>query len=142
MYKLILLPILSLMVMGCASNIHREGYNIKNLSTPLLTKENYTNQVPIKLNADLTGHESTVKGTVTMGDSGFSLKCGQDLVLAKLENEAIAVGANLINITWESYPSIISSCYRAKAQLIFISYVEWASTLKTDPQYRVGIYQN
>lgn len=125
---------------GCASNIQRKGYSIKDLKSGAPSAV-AANAFPVKLNVDLTGHDHEILGTVTIGDSGFSVKCGADYVLGLVQNEAAAVGANLINVTWESYPSIISSCYRVKAQLILVKDKEWFSTLKTDPQYRVGIYQ-
>jgi hypothetical protein len=141
MAKIIPCICLCLFLTGCASHIQRQGYSIKSLKAPLSAKVKYTYQVPVKLKVDLAGHDHEVLGEVTIGDSGFSVKCGEDYVLALVENEALAVGANLINITWEQYPSIISSCYRLKAQLILVKDKEWAVTLKTDPQYRVGIYQ-
>jgi hypothetical protein len=58
-------------------------------------------------------------GILKIGDTGFSINCGWDVVLDKAKMEARKVGGNAIKITKHIPPSILgSSCHRITAQIL------------------------
>lgn len=60
-------------------------------------------------------------GKTAIGDSGFTVNCGLDVMIEKAKNEARKIGANAIVITEHILPSIWgSSCHRIKADLVII----------------------
>lgn len=56
-------------------------------------------------------------GELKIGDSGFSTKCGYDIVLEKARLTARKSGANIIRITEIKKPGFASSCYRIKGKM-------------------------
>lgn len=130
MQKLVLFFCL-IMFMGCSSTMVRHGYNLKNLP---VNKDTQCN-IPIKRSFPYNKDEVEILGTIKAGDSGFSVKCGEAYVLKQFQQEACALGADLINIIDESRFDILSTCYRAKAEFLRFNDREKVKGLTSDPLY-------
>ncbi len=118
---------------GCSSVITRTGYTLEDISN----KENkYYCSVPIKKNFVYKNDEVEILGEIKSGDSGFSTDCGKGRVLNLFRQEAGALKADLINITYERDIDIWSSCYRAKAQFLRFKDREKAKNLDSDSVYK------
>jgi hypothetical protein len=61
-----------------------------------------------------------VLGTVEFGDAGLSVDCGKDAVREAMRAEACKAGGNGVIILKEKFPSLVSTCYRATAQLVYV----------------------
>lgn len=61
-----------------------------------------------------------VLGTVKIGDTGFSVDCGWDVVIYNAKNEAQKIGGNAIKITSHSPPDLMSTCDRIEATILKI----------------------
>jgi len=59
-------------------------------------------------------------GTVKVGDSGFSVKCGYDLALDNIKLQARKAGGNAVKITEHKPPDFLSSCHRITAKILRI----------------------
>lgn len=59
-------------------------------------------------------------GTLSIGDTGFTTKCGYEIVLEQAKLEARKNGANIVKITEHKLPNAMgSTCHRIKATLYF-----------------------
>ncbi|MDP2906009.1 MAG: hypothetical protein Q8O22_06905 [Candidatus Omnitrophota bacterium] len=121
-----------ILLAGCASVITRYGYDVKDISN----KNAYLGcSIPIKKDLQYNKNDMEVLGSVKSGDTGFSLECGKGYVLGIFKQEACALGADLINITYERGFDIWSSCYRAKAEFLRFKDREKVKTLRSDAAY-------
>ncbi len=59
-------------------------------------------------------------GTIKIGDTGFTLNCNYETVLENAKIEARKIGGNAIKITEHSFPNLLSSCHRIKADILRI----------------------
>lgn len=59
-------------------------------------------------------------GEVRLGDTGFSTRCSELEARNILRQEACNVGANLVNITMEQRPNLMSTCYRCSASMYYV----------------------
>lgn len=129
--KRIILILSLAMLMGCSSTMTRTGYSLKSLQT----NKNAQCDIPIKKNFPHSRNEIEILGSIRAGDSGLSVKCGEAYVLKRFQQEACALGADLINITDESRFDILSTCYRAKAEFLRFKDRTKAKDLVPDPVY-------
>ncbi len=68
---------------------------------------------------------SEVLGQVKVGDTGFSTKCGYDIVINKAKLEARKAGGNAIKIIKHKPPTVMgSSCHRITANILKIEDIE------------------
>lgn len=51
-------------------------------------------------------------GKVSIVDSGFTMKCSYDVVLANAQNQARSMGGNLLQITKHKEPTMMSTCHQ------------------------------
>lgn len=117
---------------GCSSAITRYNYNMQYSSG----KEKSSNfMIPIKQNFNYNKDEVEILGSILAGDTGVSFQCGESYVLSIFQQEAYALGADLINITYERKMDIWSSCYRAKAEFLRFKNRDVVKTLKSDVEY-------
>ena len=130
MRKIVLLFSL-IMVMGCSSTMTRYGYKLQSLS---INKDTQCT-IPIKNNFPYKKDEVEILGSIRAGDSGFSVKCGEAYVLKQFQQEACALGADLINIIDESRFDILSTCYRAKAEFLRFKDRGKVKNLVSDPLF-------
>ena len=63
-------------------------------------------------------NDSEYLGEVKIGDSGFSINCGYDVVIDQAKLEARKVGGNAIKIIKHNRPDIISSCHRITVRVL------------------------
>ncbi|MCK9573319.1 MAG: hypothetical protein M0R20_02815 [Candidatus Omnitrophica bacterium] len=117
---------------GCSSAITRYNYNLQ--YSPSKDKT-FNRRAPIKKNFVYNNYEVEILGSILAGDTGFSFECGEGYVLDIFQKEAYALGADLINITYERRMDIWSSCYRAKAEFLRFKNRRIAKDLKSDSQY-------
>lgn len=118
---------------GCSSVITRTGYTLEDISK---NENKYYCSVPIKKNFVYKNDEVEILGEIKSGDSGFSTDCGKGRVLNLFRQEAGALKADLINITYECDIDLWSSCYRAKAQFLRFKDREKAKNLDSDSVYK------
>ena len=60
-------------------------------------------------------------GHVKIGDSGFSVNCTYDKVIASAQTQARSIGGNLLQITKHKTPNILTStCHRIEGDVYFI----------------------
>lgn len=134
MKKLLAVHCLAVLILsGCAAGISRKGYSVP--SGPLDTTTAKIS-VTIKRNWQYDTNEVNCLGTIRDYDTGFSVNCDEVAILDIFCHDAILVGADVINITEESQPSVwTSSCYRATANFLRFKDREKAVGLVSDPQY-------
>lgn len=60
-------------------------------------------------------------GSINIGDSGFSVKCGYSDVIKKAQDQARQMGGNILQITEHKDPDIWSTCHRIKADVYLIN---------------------
>lgn len=66
-----------------------------------------------------------VLGQVKIGDTGFSTKCGYDIVIDKAKLEARKVGGNAIKIIEHKLPNAMgSTCHKIKAKILKVENIE------------------
>lgn len=56
-------------------------------------------------------------GTIQIDDSGFSTKCSYAEVIADAQNQARAMGGNIIYISKHKVPDFWSTCHRITAEV-------------------------
>jgi hypothetical protein len=59
-----------------------------------------------------------VIGSVSVGDSGFTLKCGLTDVIEVAKKRAREVGGDAIRLIVVTEPDLLSSCYRITAEVL------------------------
>ncbi|HNY02352.1 MAG TPA: hypothetical protein PKG48_07190 [Bacteroidales bacterium] len=57
-------------------------------------------------------------GGLKIGDTGFSMDCSLETVIAKAQEEARKVGGNALKITSHTPPDLFSSCHRISAVIL------------------------
>ncbi len=127
-----LLLVLITSVLGCYSSIARTGYSKNDLKT------NWSpcTDIIIKRNASFSEDIATVVGKIKAGDTGFSFVCSEKYVLGIFRKDACGLGADIVNIIEETQPSFwLSTCYRAKADLLKCKDKNFLAQIKSDPQY-------
>lgn len=93
---------------SCSHSIMRSGYN-------------GSDKVETKCNVEITKDKSLIAantkplGSIRLGDTGFSTNCSEIEAMMILRNEACQANANLVVITDEKLPSLLSSCYICEA---------------------------
>jgi hypothetical protein len=114
-YKLkpILIITLALFIQACAYS-----KNIEVTSTRQPLPQNC--EVKVYSPDEGTPENFELLATVSFDDAGFSVSCGEDDVKEAMRVEACKVGANGIIIIKESFPSVLSTCYRATAHLVYV----------------------
>lgn len=82
---------------------------------------NGSKKVETNCNVEITRDKSLVSenakpvGSIKLGDTGFSTKCSELEAMRLLRNEACQANANLVIITEEKLPALMSSCYNCTA---------------------------
>jgi hypothetical protein len=61
-----------------------------------------------------------VLATIKIDDAGLSVSCGKEQARETMRVEACRIGANAIIIQREHNPSLVSTCYRATAELVHV----------------------
>jgi hypothetical protein len=84
-------------------------------------------------------------GKTEIGDSGFTINCGLDIMIEKAKTEARKIGANAVVITKHILPSVWgSSCHRIKADLVKtgVQTNDLQNNIKTDtiPKNEVEVF--
>ena len=121
-----------ILLAGCSSAIKRYGYDLQDMPN----KDKYSNCIiPIKKDFQYNKDEVEILGSIKAGDTLFSVQCGEVYVLNIFQEEACALGADLINITFERRMDIWSSCYRATAEFLRLKDKEKVKNLVSDPVY-------
>lgn len=100
---------------GCSAKITRYGYTSRDVTNVERPSSCF---VPIRKNFVYDKKDVEVLGEIKSGDTGFSLECSKGHVLNIFQQEACALKADLINITYERDTDLWSSCYRAKAEFL------------------------
>jgi hypothetical protein len=60
-------------------------------------------------------------GHVKIGDSGFTLNCAYDVVIAAAQEKAKSMGGNLLQITRHKTPNMwTSSCHRIEGDVYYV----------------------
>lgn len=107
------LVLILLVLTSCSHQIVRTGYS---------ASTDRTEECDVKITTDpsLVGNKKAV-GVIKLRDSGFSTKCSEDIAMDVLRKEACAANANLVLITEETPPDLLSNCYRCDASFYRIS---------------------
>ena len=123
--KLTTFLILFLIITGCSHRIIRTGYQ--------MDKSDYREcEIVIQKFTPVT--DSMLKvGEIKLGETGFSVACSEGHAIEILKNEGCALNANLIIITEETRPDLMSSCYRCKAEFY---QVNGRTDIQMDSQYQ------
>lgn len=115
MKTLFSLILISFILSGCTHLITRSGYQAvksdnKSCDVAILKGPEYNDKPAVKI------------GTISLSDTGISLACSEEKAREILKNEACAIDADIILITKEYDPDLISTCYRCTAE--FYKYIE------------------
>ncbi len=108
-------PILAiaLMVQGCAPSQR---------TTVTSAREPLPENCPVRIYApeETRPDQYEFLGTVKSGEKGLSIHCSKEEVREVMRVEACKAGANGVIIVKEKYPDVLSTCYRATAELVHI----------------------
>ena len=133
MIRIVFITIMIFTLTGCSIGISRIGYNQTEL------KKNYNEQnckLAIKCEAQYSSDEVEVLGKIRSYETGFSINCSEIEVLTIFCEDACALGADIVNLTWEELPHTAgSTCYRATAELLRLKDREAATQVKSDEKY-------
>ena len=122
-----------LFLSGCAAGISRTGYQLPAGQT---SKDLPKRPVAIRCEWKYDTNDVVVLGTIHDYDTGFSTDCDEVYVLDIFCREGSMLGADVINITEEHQPSVLTStCYRAKAEFLRFKDREKAKDLVSDAKY-------
>jgi hypothetical protein len=114
---LALLLAVSVSSVGCAASVHRIGYDVPPASAAVAATTGAP-ACPVVITTDSAAVVQARRiGEIHYGDTGFSTQCDEARALRLFQSDACAVGANLVLITEERSPGLVSSCYRASADL-------------------------
>lgn len=134
---LLLLCCASVFVSGCAAGITRTGYKI---SSDKPAMDSPHRPITIQCNAKYNTNNVVFLGSIHAYDTGFSTDCDEAAILDIFCREGGMVGADLINITEESQPSVwTSTCYRARANFLRFKDREQVKDLVSDAKYAPGL---
>jgi hypothetical protein len=126
MKKSILYLIFAVLISSCSHRIVRTGYQV--------SKSDYRN-CDIAIRKNLIVSDSLQKlGEIKLGESGFSVSCSEADAIAILQKEGCALNADIVNITFEKRPDLLSSCYRCNAE--FYKYVNSSTKVQSDEMYK------
>jgi hypothetical protein len=128
--------LLPLALCGCASGFSRHGYTKPDLISAPITGDQ---PIVIQCNATFDNADVVILGEIRAYDTGISLKCEESYVLGVFCQEGRALGADLVNVTKESYPDLWSTCYRANAQFVRFKDRAKASALVSDAKYNPAL---
>ena len=103
----------ALMIQGCAPS---KSLNVTSTRDPLPDDCQATVYTPETNKPD----DYEILATVKFGEAGLSLSCDEKSIKEAMRVEACKVGANGIIIVKEKWPSLVSDCYRATADLVYI----------------------
>lgn len=82
---------------------------------------------------DAIPQKSEELGIIKIGDTGFSTKCGWDIVIESAKLEARKAGGNAIKIIEHKPPTAMgSTCHRITAKILKVEKFETIQTEKTD----------
>jgi hypothetical protein len=126
MKKALFYLVLVLLISGCSHRIVRTGYKVN--------KSDYRNcDIAIRKNINISDIMQKV-GEIKLGETGFSVSCSEADAIQILKNEGCALHADIINITLEKRPDLISSCYRCTAE--FYTYLDPSIKVQSDEMYK------
>jgi hypothetical protein len=122
--KRLLLLLISILLIACSPKV-----------TTKLTKTyptlDYKEEVTVLGITEKTPSTAIEIGIVRIGDTGFSINCGWDIVIEKAKMEARKVGGNVLKIIEHTPPSIMgSSCDRLTAKILKIENTEELKKIK------------
>jgi len=124
---------LAVFVSGCAAGITRTGYTLPKEPPADVAAQR---PIAIKCQAQVNTNDAAWLGSIHDYDTGLSDDCDEVAILSIFVHDARFIGADLINITEESQPSIWgSSCYRAKADFYRFKDRDKVKDLVSDPKY-------
>lgn len=99
--------ILILGLTNCSHKIRRTGYELDKTEQQTC---------PVAIVKSLTITDSIQKvGSIKLGETGFSVACSEKHALEILTKEACSLQADIVFITSETRPDLLSSCYRCEA---------------------------
>ena len=101
------------LAMGCAP---REKVNVTSARAALpdncpVTLYGVNEQKP-------TNYETLA--TIKFGEKGLSISCSRHEIEAEMRAQACKAGANAIIVVKEKNPDLLSTCYRATAELVHV----------------------
>lgn len=96
------------LLLGLGSCAPKVTTNIKVSSEPL----DYREKVRVYTLVDAVPTDITELGTAKIGDTGFTVDCSYDKVIALAKLEARKAGGNAIKIVEHTPPDLMSSCHR------------------------------
>ena len=67
-------------------------------------------RVLIRKRADIPEDVAVVVGRMSATDTGVSSGCDERTILSIFKKDACALGADIVNITQESQPELVTSC--------------------------------
>ncbi|UII28306.1 hypothetical protein LVD15_07725 [Fulvivirga maritima] len=109
MIRLFYFLISVLLFSSCSYRIARNGYEAD--------KSDYVNCYVKITRHILLDEASTQKlGEIELGETGLTVACNEEKAIEILRGEACSINANLVLITEEKGPDLLSSCYRCKAE--------------------------
>ena len=108
MRRVICIVFISAVFTSCSHRIVRTRYTV--------SKSDYVPcDVVIKKNISISDTVATKIGEIKLGETGFSVACSEGHAINILKEEACTIMADLIVITEEKRPDLLSSCYRCRA---------------------------
>jgi hypothetical protein len=110
--SILLIVLISISLVSCGTS---KQVSIINYNTPLDSKQ----QVEVLGIGQQISSEYKLLGSIKIGDSGFTTKCSYLEVITDAQNQARAMGGNVIVITKHKEPNGWSTCHRISADVYF-----------------------
>jgi len=119
------LILISVAFNSCGFKVSRKGYKNTGIKS----------NCDVKIYKNLNPSQNLQKvGSITLNDDLFDFNCSEDDAVVLLKQEACSIGANIINITRENYPTFFvdKNCYRCDAEFFIL---RDTSYLTNTPEY-------
>lgn len=81
-------------------------------------------------------------GTIKIGDTGLTLNCNYETVLENAKIEARKIGGNAIKITQHTFPDLLSSCHRIKADILRVEDISKLNIIENIDRDNLNSNQN
>jgi hypothetical protein len=127
---------LCLLALSCTHSITRIGY------TESTAPPAEPCRPVIRKAAEIGSVAAKKLGSIKLGDTGLSTTCEETDALRILEQEACALGADIISITDEKRADLFSTCYRVEADFLKSTDSASSDTIGADPEYNESAVMN
>lgn len=127
MKKLVLVSIICLLLSSCSSQVDY----VANSTTRTPRPKNCS--IDVYLPGTSLNKPYSIIGSIIIGDSGFSVDCGQATVFKQVKEQGCLAGADAVLLTEIKEPDWLSTCYRIQGSMLVFTPSSNAPAIADDP---------